>query len=87
LKLFRTESFKRDFQSLPKDLQPRAEKAILLLTENPRHPSLRAKKIKGTKDSWEASVTMSHRIVYTLVDDTLILRRIGTHNILKRVPR
>ena len=39
----RTDSFRRDFQSLPQDLQARTEKALHLLAENARHLSLRVK--------------------------------------------
>ncbi len=84
MKILRTESFKRDFQGLPKDVQSRAEKAIQLLAGNPPHPSLGAKKMKGLQGIWEASVSMSCRITYECATDTLILRRIGTHDILKR---
>ncbi len=84
MKVFRTESFKRDFQALPEDIQARAERAIRLLAENPRHPSLRAKKMRGLEEIWEASVSMSYRITYQLAGDTLTLRRIGTHDILRR---
>ncbi len=72
MKILRGEPFKRDLQSLPEDAQRRAEKAIRLLTENPRHPSLRARKMKGLEDIWEASVSMSYRITYQIQGDTLI---------------
>lgn len=78
-----TPLFRRDFRSLPRDVQSRAEKAIRLLQENPRCPSLRSKRMKGLEGIWEASVPMSYRITYELAGDTLILRRIGTHGILK----
>jgi mRNA-degrading endonuclease YafQ of YafQ-DinJ toxin-antitoxin module len=39
--------------------------------------------MKGLEGIWEASVSMSYRITYELAGDTLILRRIGTHGILK----
>jgi addiction module RelE/StbE family toxin len=84
LKLCRTESFQRDFQKLPQEVRFRAERVLLLLAENPRHPSLRAKKMHGTEDRWEASVTMSYRIVYQIVGNSLMLRRIGTHDILRQ---
>jgi hypothetical protein len=48
------------------------------------HPSLRAKKIKGSQEIWEASVSMSYRMTYQLEGDRLTLRRIGTHDILKK---
>ena len=78
-----TPLFRRDFERLPEAVQLRAEKAIRLLKENPRYPSLRSKKMEGTENIWEASVTMSHRITYEVSRDTLVLRRIGTHDILK----
>ena len=87
MKILRGDPFKRDFQSLAEDVRRRAEKAIRLLAENPRHPSLRAKKIKGLEDVWEASVSMSYRITYQIQGDTLILRRIGTHDVLRRETR
>jgi len=80
----RTESFARDFKNLPREIQQRAEKAILLLATNSAHPSLRTKKMQGMEDIWEASVTMSYRITYQRAGEALILRRIGTHDILRR---
>ncbi len=40
--------------------------------------------MKGLEDIWEASVTMSYRITYQRAGEALILRRIGTHDILRR---
>lgn len=79
-----TPPFKRDFQDLPGKVRARAEKTLSLLLENPRHPSLRAKKTQGLAGVWEARVSISHRITYTLQGDTITLRRIGTHDILKK---
>jgi mRNA interferase RelE/StbE len=83
LAIARTDSFARDFKNLPREVQQRAEKAITLLATNPAHPSLRTKKMKGL-DIWEASVTLSYRITYERAGELLILRRIGTHDILRR---
>jgi len=82
-----TPLFRRDFERLPLDVQSRAEKAIRLLKENPRHPSLRSKKMQKVENIWEASVTMSHRITYEVTGETLILRRIGPHDILRAESR
>jgi mRNA-degrading endonuclease YafQ of YafQ-DinJ toxin-antitoxin module len=82
-----TPLFRRDFKKLTKDVQSRAEKAIRLLKENPRYPSLRSKKMESVENIWEASVTMSHRITYEISGQTLVLRRIGTHDILKAESR
>ena len=80
----RTESFARDFRGLPKEIQARTEKALLRLVQNPLHPSLRVKEMQGLENVWEASVTMSYHITFHRTGDTLIPRRVGTHDILKR---
>jgi len=87
LSVSRTESFSRDFRGLPKDIQERAEKAIVLLAQDPRYPSLRTKKMRGPGGIWEASVSISYRITFQWVGEKLILRRIGTHDILKAESR
>jgi len=79
-----TPLFRRDFQDLPPDVQVRAERAIRLLAGNPRHPSLRSKKMQGVESIWEASVTLAYRITYEVSGETLVLRRIGTHDILRK---
>jgi mRNA-degrading endonuclease YafQ of YafQ-DinJ toxin-antitoxin module len=82
-----TPLFACDFQNLPGDVQARAERIIRLLAENPRHPSLRSKKMQGVENIWEASVTLSYRITYEVRGETLVLRRVGTHDILRKEKR
>jgi mRNA-degrading endonuclease RelE of RelBE toxin-antitoxin system len=84
LRLARTESFVRDFRALPKEIQARTEKAILRLVQNPSYPSLRVKKMHGLEDIWEARVTMSYRLTFQRAGDAIILRRVGTPDLLKR---
>lgn len=87
MKIIWTPPFERAFQNLPQEIQAQAEKALALLFENPRHPSLRVKKMHGVKDLWEARVSRSYRITYRIEGDRLILRQIGTHDILKKETR
>jgi len=82
-----TPLFASDFHNLPGDVQARAERTIRLLAENPRHPSLRSRKMQGAGNIWEASVTLSYRITYELRGETLVLRRTGTHDILRKEKR
>lgn len=77
-----TPLFKRDFRSLPSNLQQRARKPIGLPLDNPSHLSLRTKKMQGVKDIWEASVTLSYRLTYQRTAGTIVLRRVGTHDVL-----
>src|SRR2546426_8201729 len=82
VKLARTARFARDFRSLPPDIQGRAAKQFQLLLDNPRHPSLRIKKMEGTQDIWEGRITKAYRFTFQVHHDTYILRRIGAHDIL-----
>lgn len=77
-------TFQKDYKSLPRVVQKQFEKAIRLCEENPRHPSLRVKKMEGTADIWEARVTQSCRFTFNWEGDVVTLRRIGTHNILRK---
>jgi len=83
LAVSRTESFSRDFKNLPKKIQERAEKAIQLLARDPHYPSLRTKKMRAPGGIWEASVSISYRITFQWAGEQLLLRRIGTHDILE----
>src|SRR5439155_2404530 len=82
VKLARTPRFARDFRSLPPDIQRRAAKQLQLLLDNPRHPSLRIKKMEGSQDIWEGRISKGYRFTFQVRNDTYILRRIGAHDIL-----
>lgn len=84
IKVFYSAAFKRDFQGLPKRIQSIAEKKLKLFIENLQHPSLRIKKMEGLQNIWEGSVTKNYRFTFTLKDQVCVLRRIGTHDILKK---
>ena len=75
--------FDKDYQSLPETVQAQAEKQLTTLLENPHHPSLRIKKIKGHPYVWEGRITKSYRFTFQIVGEVYLLRRIGTHDILK----
>ena len=82
MRLERTERFKREFQSLPAAIQRRAEKQLSLFLNNPRHPSLRIKKMGGLAALWEGRITRNYRFTFELLEEVCVLRRIGTHDIL-----
>jgi len=84
MKIIYTNSFKKDYDSLTPFIQGQTDKKLALLISNPRHPSIQVKKMKGTKDIWEARVSRNYRMTFNLVEDYLILRRIGTHDILRK---
>jgi len=76
--------FKKEFKKLPQNIQKSFYEKLSLLLQNMLHPSLRVKRIQGTKDRWEGSVTMKYRFTFELIEDTIIFRAIGTHDILNK---
>jgi mRNA-degrading endonuclease YafQ of YafQ-DinJ toxin-antitoxin module len=79
VKVQTTRPFDEDFKALPEEIKKRADKQLALLLENPRHPSLRTKRIKGVKDIWEGRITRDYCFTFQVIGDTYILRRIGRH--------
>jgi len=79
-----TKKFKKEYQTLPKELQDNFDKKLSLLLEDIFQPSLRVKRIQGTKNRWEGSVTMKYRFTFELHGNKAIFRTIGTHDILNR---
>lgn len=83
MKIRRTESFLKDYRSLSLEIQKRVDKQIVLLVTNLKHPSLKMKKLKGT-DKFEIRITKSYRMTLRYDGHLLELRRVGTHDILKK---
>jgi addiction module RelE/StbE family toxin len=79
-------TFMKSYGSLPKEIQDRFQQKLSLLMENFQHPSLRAKKMQGKEDIWEASISDNYRITFKIKGDTIILRKIGTHDKTLRNP-
>lgn len=76
-----SETFLRQFKKLPEEIQKKVRKAIRLLAEDPKHPSLRSKPIRGARGIYEMSPDMHYRITYErLPDDVLRLRVISPHD-------
>lgn len=83
MKVLVTKPFAKDYRKLPKHIQETIDKQLDLLLLNPEHPSLNTKKMNDPRDIWEGRVTKSYRFTYQITGDTYILRRVGTHDILR----
>lgn len=79
-----TKRFRKEYRGLPKEIQKAFDEKLAIFLDDMHHPSLRVKRIQGTKNRWEGSVTMKYRFTFEFSADTLIFRTIGTHDILKR---
>ncbi len=80
-----SERFQKRFKSLTAVEKKQLRNKLLLLAENPLHPSLRTKRIQGTDGLFECSVNMDIRIIWFYEGDQLIiLLDVGHHDILRQ---
>lgn len=79
MKLQWTSHFARAYGKAPKEIQAAFDKQSLLLLQNPRRPSLDAKKYDEGKGRWQARVTRDWRFYFRMQDDTYILLDIIPH--------
>lgn len=80
MNLYRTERFKEAYKNLPLNIKSQAREKLNLFVNNIYHPSLRVKKIKGTDNIWEASITMNYRFTFERIKNGCLLRNIGPHD-------
>ena len=75
-------------QGIPRtsSIRAKVDRAILLLDENWRHPSLRARRLSGHQGIFYARVDRNHRLTYERRGDVLILRNVGRHDETLRNP-
>ena len=79
-----TDTFKANYKKLPAALQNRFDKKLLLFLENPRHPSLNVHRYKSQEDVWEAYVTDNYRFTFSITNESIIFRNIGSHAIIDK---
>jgi mRNA interferase RelE/StbE len=76
-----TESFKKDYKKLSSKTQRQVKKKLEILSQDPRHPSLRTKKIKGSNESiFECSINIGIRMTWQYSNQNILLRAIGEHD-------
>ncbi|MBN2280373.1 MAG: cytotoxin [Candidatus Marinimicrobia bacterium] len=88
MKYSATNRFLKDFKNLDKVIQEKTKEAILALTTDRFYPGLKTKKVQNIPkfikgDIWEARVDGAFRITYHIKNNTIFLRRCGTHQIYK----
>lgn len=84
-KLTYTERFKKHYKKLHPNEKKQIKNKIGMLAKNPMHPSLRTKRIQGTKNLFECSANMDIRIIwYYEKDQIIILADVGHHDILNQ---
>jgi mRNA interferase RelE/StbE len=86
MQILKLEEFLNCYAALPGNIQKKTEKALLLLSSNPRHPSLRVKKLEGFEDVWYGRINKNYRFTFQKGSEVLIMRRVGTHDFILKNP-
>lgn len=87
LKLTLTERFRKSALDLDAATREKLKKQIGLLAADPRHPSLRVKKVKGTGSIFEARVDRGVRFTFEFGERReIILRVVGPHDLPLKKP-
>lgn len=73
-------NLKKHFKRLPEHIKRKANRQFLALSQNFRHPSIRAKKIEGFSDVWEGRIDRFYRFIFTLGKDIITIIRVGPHD-------
>ena len=84
MRLRKEKQFERDFDVLPERIKRQAATKFAIFVKNPRHPSLKTKKMEGQGDIWEGRISGDYRFTFKIEGDLCKLRRIGTHEIYRR---
>lgn len=67
------------YKRLPLNIQKKADKQFLLLIENYRHPSLRARKMGGS-NIFEARIDMQYRFTFQIGEEAIYILTLGPHD-------
>ncbi len=74
-----TERADKDYAALSVTVRKTFGKQLEFLLANPRHPSLRAKKLEGSDDLWQARVNRSWRFYFKIDGDEYAILGIVPH--------
>lgn len=85
LRFVRTQPFLKQYRKLPATIRKKFIRQIeLLATKGVRNSGLSAKKMVNQDDIWEARIDIHYRFTFQIQGDTIVLRRIGTHEIYRK---
>lgn len=79
MKSVTTERFRKSLNQLPAAIRQQARDAYILFQENPRHPTLRFKRIHPTLPVYSVRIGVHYRAVGVREGDTLIWFWVGSH--------
>lgn len=72
-------SLDKTIKKLPRQIRKKLYWCIDMLIKDESYPSLRHKKIQGTEEYWEFTVSMNYRGVYRKDGERALLVEVGKH--------
>lgn len=86
--LLYSERFKRNFKKMSAENRRAAKAKLATFVKDPSQPPLRSKRIQGTGNIWESSITDSIRMTWSWGEkaSTVELRNIGEHDKTLKTP-
>ena len=75
-----TNRFKKAYRKLPRPVQSNVKKALRLLDENQRYPSLHVKRIQGTDKLYEGRIDRKYRFSFEFDGEDILLRNVDNHD-------
>jgi len=82
----RSERFRRAYKKLTDADRKRVDTAMLRVLSDPRHPSLRVKRLHGIANVWSARASDELRFTFETIEDRVVLRNVGHHDATLRSP-
>ena len=80
-----TEQFEQAYEKLTNVEKRSVRKALALMGDKPKHPSLRVRKMEGRKNIWEARPSKRLRMTFEMDGETILMRNVGERDkVLKR---
>jgi hypothetical protein len=74
-----TERSFNDFERAPAAVRRAFEKQIELLSQDLRHPSVRAKRFSGTLDLWQGRINRDWRFYFRICGNEIVVARLIPH--------
>jgi len=76
----RTAEFCELFDALPRAIQDKANRQFQMLKANPKHPSLRFKKVASKENHWSVRVDANYRALARESETGVVWFWIGNHS-------
>jgi len=74
-----TRRFREAFANLPEEIQRQARRAYFLFREDPRHPSLRFKKVDEESNTFSVRIGLGYRALGVMEGSTIVWFWIGSN--------